>query len=372
MKTTETTNSEQVYRIGQQYRDSRNPDVDEFQAWINGPLSSGIRNSGGIRTIRAESGALEGQIAGIVLVSSELENANDDNRWKDEFHLEHGKIEFWGDAKRESPEETVDRDTFDGNENMLSAQQYGYSRSQYPPILAFRKRESGFVEFAGVCVINRAESTEFIDLGKATENYLFHLDVLDTDQIPVEWLHKRALSGTNNAAPRVWKQWVETGAVTPDIRYGVDAGQLPDDTEKTAGTKTTSERTAIRVSPDFKEQVRANFDYKCAVTKIEHPKLLTVSHILSRAYYPKFAEHHGNVLLLNRTHHFAFDAGLWTFDGDGRLWVNPEYDPQDEWMRKTLHDRNGMRIAAIANAPITEAFVNERNENLDWWPPADR
>lgn len=371
MTAAETTNSERVYRIGQQYHDSRNQDVDEFQEWINGPLSSGIRNSGGIRTIGVETDTLEGEIAAIVLVSSELENAND-NRWEDEFHLEHGKIKFWGDAKRESPQEPVDRDDFDGNKNILSVQQYEGSRSQYPPILAFRKRESGFVEFAGLCVIERIEPTEFIDLGKATENYLFHLDVLDTDQIPVKWLHERALSGTNDAAPRVWEQWVEAGTVTPDIRYGVDSRRLPTDTEETRGTETTSEQTTIRVSPDFKEQVRANFDYRCALTEIEHPKLLTVSHILSRAYYPEFAEDRGNVLLLNRTHHFAFDAGLWTFDDDGRLWVNPEYDSKDEFMQKTLHERDGMRISAIANSPVADAFVNERNENLDWWPPADR
>jgi hypothetical protein len=361
-----------VYHIGEEYKDSRNPEIDEFQKWINGPINSGIRNSGGIRTIEAESGSMEGQIAGIVLMSSELENANNENRWEDEFHLEHGKIEFWGDAKRRSPGESVDRDDFRGNTNMRRVQQYTKNRTQYPPILAFRKLKSGTVEFAGLCVIDQVIPTEFDDSGGATPNYLFYLDVLDTEWVPVRWLHDRALSDESDLTPEVWKQWIRIGEVTPAIRYGVSENSLPKYSEETSGTTTTSERTRVRVSPSFKEQVRSNFNHRCAVTKIQHPKLLTVSHILSRAYYPMFAEHEGNVLLLNRTHHFAFDAGLWTFDTDRRLWVNRDYDPQEEWMHETLHERQGMRIPALANTPVSDAFVQKRNESLDWWPPEDR
>lgn len=39
------------YIVGKTYRSSSDPQKDEFQAWLNGPIDNGIRNSGGIRAI---------------------------------------------------------------------------------------------------------------------------------------------------------------------------------------------------------------------------------------------------------------------------------------------------------------------------------
>jgi putative restriction endonuclease len=42
------------------------------------------------------------------------------------------------------------------------------------------------------------------------------------------------------------------------------------------------------------------------------------------------AEDIENVLLLDWTHHMAFDAGLWTFDESGRLWIKPGFETESE------------------------------------------
>ena len=128
-------------------------------------------------------------------------------------------------------------------------------------------------------------------------------------------------------------------------------------------------RAGVRVSESFKQGVYDRFDGRCAVTEIDHRSLLTVSHVLPRSERPDIAEDPGNALLLNWTHHFAFDAGLWTFDEAGRLWVNPAYEPDDTWMQESLRDRHGSHLDRLQEAGVADEYLADRNESLGWWPP---
>ncbi|WP_435118026.1 HNH endonuclease [Halolamina sp. C58] len=150
----------------------------------------------------------------------------------------------------------------------------------------------------------------------------------------------------------------------------VDTPPAPFDPVDTAGRTVTQTRAGVRVSESFKQSVYDRFDGRCAVTGIDHPSLLTVSHVLPRAERPDIAEDPRNALLLNWTHHFAFDAALWTFDEAGRLWVNPEYDPADRWMTESLRDRHGDRLDRLRDAGIADEYLADRNESLNWWPPS--
>lgn len=139
----------------------------------------------------------------------------------------------------------------------------------------------------------------------------------------------------------------------------------------TSGTRVSRSGDRVEISEPFKREVRTRFDNKCALTGIEggeYSYLLTVSHILSRADREDIAEDHGNVVLLNRTHHFAFDNGLWTFDTDGRVWVNPEYNPSSEFMQRSLIDKSGKVIPQLRDAEINPDYLREHNDSLDWWP----
>lgn len=147
-----------------------------------------------------------------------------------------------------------------------------------------------------------------------------------------------------------------------------DAGQSKSVSD-TSGRRVTETRAGVRVSDTFVEAVYSRCDGRCAVTDITERPLLTVAHVLGRADYPNLAEDHGNAFLLNWTHHAAFDADLWTFDESGRLWVAPDYDPEDEWMRNTLISRHGERLPRLVSAGIGDGHIAQRNDDLDWWPP---
>ncbi|KPN30084.1 hypothetical protein SY89_00806 [Halolamina pelagica] len=158
----------------------------------------------------------------------------------------------------------------------------------------------------------------------------------------------------------------------PGTEPGVDEPATPAppfEAGDTTGRTVTQTRAGVRVSASFKQSVYDRFDGRCAVTEIDHRSLLTVSHVLPRSDRPDIAEAPGNALLLNWTHHFAFDAALWTFDGAGRLWVHPEYDPDDRWMRESLRARHGERLDRLRDAGVADEYLATRNESLEWWPP---
>lgn len=145
-----------------------------------------------------------------------------------------------------------------------------------------------------------------------------------------------------------------------------DSAEEPD----FAGREVVETRAGVRVSDAFKRTVYDRFGGRCAVTDIGRQELLTVSHVLGRAESPDIAEDPTNALLLNWTHHAAFDANLWTFDEAGRLWVHPDYQPDDDWMHGTLRARHGERVASLRDAGVADEYVTARNEALSWWPPS--
>ena len=137
-----------------------------------------------------------------------------------------------------------------------------------------------------------------------------------------------------------------------------------------AGREVMETRAGVRVSDAFKQMVYDRFGGRCAVTDIGQQELLTVSHVLGRAERPDIAEDPTNALLLNWTHHAALDADLWTFDEVGRLWVHPDYQPDDDWMHGTLRARHGQRVPSLRDAGVADEYVATRNETLSWWPPS--
>ncbi|MFC7096063.1 HNH endonuclease [Halobaculum marinum] len=376
--------SENWYRVGARYYDSTDPERDEFQSWIKGPLESGIGNSAGIRVVEAKTGPQKGEVTAVVIVSSELDDPDGFNRWDDEFDLNNGLIHYWGDAKRSGSEsdEPIDEDEFPGNQQLRAVHRLNTTdqRTRYPPILVFRRPESGVVEFNGLCVIEQVELDEFEDNGVPTPNYLYHLGVLDVEEVPLSWIHQRTETGSDALAPDVWHQWVESGEVTPGMRYGeasvtpepVDDTTIagPSDTTDTAGRISTGEQTQVRISQEFRNETHDTYG-ECILTEISDPRLLQVAHILGRADHPEIAEDIGNVVLLTHTHHAAFDADLWTFDANGRLWVSPEFESNDPWLQNTLTLREGAQIPALKDSPVRTEFIQERNSQLDWWPVDD-
>lgn len=134
-----------------------------------------------------------------------------------------------------------------------------------------------------------------------------------------------------------------------------------------SGRVRESIRRDVRVSNKFKNAALDRFDNRCVLTGIEHLELLTVSHILDRATHPEIAEDLGNVLILNWTHHVAFDEDLWTFDESGRIWIRPDLESNSQYLNSSLIDRHGAKIKALTK--VDSEYIERHNEQLEWWPP---
>jgi len=361
------------YRIGEEYADHGRPDFeeDQFMRWLRGPLATGIRNAGGVRTV---SGDASDEIACIVLISNTgADPWAFDALWEDTINLRKGTVEYWGDAKAD---EARQLDDFRGNRllSRINEKVAAGKRHTVPPILLFTKPRKGIVKFCGLCVIDHAEIRTFEHDGERVPNYLFHLRVLDLDAVRVEWIHERATNDPTLSPPDVWVQWVDDGTLQQWNQKDLPKTESTDVTPDNDGppsdvgiVERRYERIDRSVSKQFRKGVWARYKGKCPLTGIEYAKLLEVAHVLPRSKYPELAEHPGNALLMNVLHHRAFDAGLFTFDETGIIRVDPAFKTDNEHLKKMFVNLDGETLAMPDEATIDEKFLQKRNDDIDWW-----
>jgi putative restriction endonuclease len=157
--------------------------------------------------------------------------------------------------------------------------------------------------------------------------------------------------------------------------YRIDAldidGKIPDDeaniSEHTAETYETT--VAARSLPTgFRPEVLDRYDHTCPVSGVDHDRLLDVAHVLPWSDFPDHRTDPANVLCLSKTHHAAFDAGLFTLDESCRLRVSPEFETESDLLRRTLLDRAGERIELPVDTTAMSGRLREHNiRHLDWW-----
>ncbi len=68
---------------------------------------------------------------------------------------------------------------------------------------------------------------------------------------------------------------------------------------------------ARSMDPEFRATVLSEYNTTCPVSGIDHPALLDVAHVLSWSEYPNIRADLRNVIPLGKTHHAAFDRGLY-------------------------------------------------------------
>jgi hypothetical protein len=343
-----------AFRVGERYRDTgsyRNPD-DQFLRWIRGPLDSGIRNTGGIRDLGADRSDTP---AALVLVSNDSGISQHDDPWEDTLAVNAGYITYWGDAKADNPyDESAQNQKIKAAFDDAAAGQ----RENVPPVLVFRKPESGVVEFCGLCVPDHFEVRAYrAEDGTQVPNYQFHFSILNTNAVPVTWLHDRAQQNDDSKAPDVWQQWIETGAVAQ-----WPTGEPLD----SSGRIRRYETSEITVSDAFRADILDRYDHACTLTGIREDELLDLAHILPRSQHPDLAEHPENVLVLNSLHHRAFDAALFTIDSDYRIQASPSFDPAHPFLRETILDREGEQLSFPPTVQIRSSFLEELNTGLSW------
>jgi hypothetical protein len=81
---------------------------------------------------------------------------------------------------------------------------------------------------------------------------------------------------------------------------------------------------ARRVQSFFRAAILNSYEYRCALTGLAIPELLTASHIIPWSVDEKRRADPRNGICLNAFHDRAFDRGLITFDKDLRVVVSPE------------------------------------------------
>lgn len=122
---------------------------------------------------------------------------------------------------------------------------------------------------------------------------------------------------------------------------------------------------ARAIDPEFRATVLSRYDTTCPVSGVDHPGLLDVAHVLSWRDYPDHRADLANVLPLSKTHHAAFDRGLFTIDQAYRLRVNPTFDTQSDVLRRTIIEQAGERIP-VPNGRLDPDYVRQHNAALEW------
>lgn len=116
----------------------------------------------------------------------------------------------------------------------------------------------------------------------------------------------------------------------------------------------------------FRDAVLSRYDNECPVSGVDHPRLLDVAHVLSWSDYESLRTDPSNVVALDKTHHAAFDSGLYTLDADFRLHVAPGFETNSDHLRRTLRDRDGERVD-LDQDTLDPTYLARRNRSLDWW-----
>jgi putative restriction endonuclease len=123
---------------------------------------------------------------------------------------------------------------------------------------------------------------------------------------------------------------------------------------------------ARSVPSAFREAVLGRYGDVCPVSGIDHRRLLDIAHVLPWSEDKTWRTDPRNVLALSKTHHAAFDEGLFTLDTDDRLHVSPEFETESDHLRRTLLNQDGERLDLPTDALASDC-VQRHNESLSWW-----
>lgn len=117
----------------------------------------------------------------------------------------------------------------------------------------------------------------------------------------------------------------------------------------------------------FRELILDRYHGTCPVSGVDLGGLLDVAHVLSWSEYPGHRSDPGNVVVLDKTHHAAFDRELFTLDGDFRIRTAPTFETESDHLRRTLLERDGERIELPEEATLQPKILDRRNELISWY-----
>ena len=124
--------------------------------------------------------------------------------------------------------------------------------------------------------------------------------------------------------------------------------------------------TARSLPARFRDAVLSWYGARCPVSGVDHAELLDVAHVLSWSDNQDVRTDPGNVLILDKTHHEAFDRGLFTIDDGYRLQVMPGFSTESELLQSSLVDSDGQELTFPDTRRPSPEYLRTHNEALEW------
>lgn len=122
--------------------------------------------------------------------------------------------------------------------------------------------------------------------------------------------------------------------------------------------------TSRVMDPEFRQTVLARYGSTCPISRVDHPHLLDVAHILPWHAYPEHRPDLQNVLPLSKTHHAAFDRHLFTIDQAYCLRVNPTFDTNSGHLQRTILQLDGKELPL--GERVNPDYLAQHNQELSW------
>lgn len=114
----------------------------------------------------------------------------------------------------------------------------------------------------------------------------------------------------------------------------------------------------------FREGVLNRYGRHCPVSGVDRLRLLDIAHVAPWSDFPEHRTDPRNAVALDKTHHAAFDAGLFTLDSRRRLCLAPDFETESGVLRRTLVEQAGDRVEGVN---VADAHLERHNRSLEWW-----
>lgn len=180
-----------------------------------------------------------------------------------------------------------------------------------------------------------------------------------------------ALGNVSRADRELWELFekdAESVATIAEAAYarlsGPEPAVPPPDLEQPEDPTEVERQVRVRrIQGFFRAAVLTSYNYRCALSDIAVPELLTASHIIPWSKNPERRADPRNGIALNALYDRAFDRGLITFDKSWRLVVSSRLKIGNPPIiqRQTLLDMEGQILRMPERfAPDPEAMTYHR------------
>lgn len=189
---------------------------------------------------------------------------------------------------------------------------------------------------------------------------------------PIQKSRKIAALGNVSRADRelwaLFEENAESVATAAEAAYArlngsESAVPLPEMEQPEGPTEVERLVRVRRIQSFFRAAVLTSYDYRCALSDIALPELLTASHIIPWSVNPERRADPRNGIALNALYDRAFDRGLITFDASWRLAVSSRLKTENPPIvqRQSLLDMEGHVLRMPERfAPDPEAMTYHR------------